>query len=724
MKTKITFFCVLIAISFASKAQTNVSGGIYSNTTWTLANSPYIVIDTVVVFPGITLTIQPGVTIKFDNNMRLEIRQAKLVAIGTSTDSINFTSSSLSPTPGIWSDIFLNGGAGTDLLKFNYCNFRYANIALNGDNSNSHYSFLIKNSNFIYNKTGLTSASCSSALIDSCNFINNVDYGIIGIQSSILKGCNFLNNEIGMSQSGFYNVTNNCNFYYNQYGITNLGVSTVEYCTFKHNQQGLIVGSYAGSLATVKNCIIDSNNVVGISINSGDTIVNNKIRYNHFGLTDSMNVYPTDNIITKNIIENNDVGIKFSNSLNQLYCNKICNNASYNLHYNAAFSSNINSTNNYWGTTDSSIISTKIYDGYDNINLGLASFMPIDTSQCYINGCNLSLSTQINNSTCDTCHNGSATAYVTNGFAPYIFTWYSSPIQTTPTAIGLTSGTYTVCVTDANGCNVCINNVFVDSTNCNSFAITTNATNATCNTCNDGSTLVTATGGTSPYQYTWYTSPMQSTSIATGLSDGTYNVCVTDAYGCSACDSTTIFTGNCSAHFNLYPDSLPHNYLAINMASGAQPLTYSWDWGDGNNSNTPYPNHTYSSPGFYTICLTITDAVGCTNTYCTSYYLQKSANSMVNISVIPSIINEITENTKEETMLIFPNPACDYINFKVNNIDPTSEVKIFNLLGEIKYFSILREKNDVINISDLSSGIYLIEVARGSNISRQKFIKQ
>ena len=76
MKTKLIFlfalFCGIV------NAQTNVSGGIFSNTTWTKANSPYIVTDTVVVFPGVTLTIQPGVIVKFATNKRIEIRYAKL----------------------------------------------------------------------------------------------------------------------------------------------------------------------------------------------------------------------------------------------------------------------------------------------------------------------------------------------------------------------------------------------------------------------------------------------------------------------------------------------------------------------------------------------------------------------------------------------------------------------------------------------------------------------
>src|ERR1035438_4422071 len=115
MKKLILLIAFISLVSF-TVAQTNVSGGIYSNTTWTLNNSPYIVTDTVVVFPGVTLTIEAGVTVKFADGMYIEIRQANLIAIGTALDSITFTSNSSSPSPGIWGGtgntggVWLNGG--------------------------------------------------------------------------------------------------------------------------------------------------------------------------------------------------------------------------------------------------------------------------------------------------------------------------------------------------------------------------------------------------------------------------------------------------------------------------------------------------------------------------------------------------------------------------------------------------------------------------------------
>ena len=64
---KIIFILAVNLITLSLFSQTSVSGGIYQNTTWTIAGSPYIVTGSVVVFPGNTLTIQPGVEIKIDN---------------------------------------------------------------------------------------------------------------------------------------------------------------------------------------------------------------------------------------------------------------------------------------------------------------------------------------------------------------------------------------------------------------------------------------------------------------------------------------------------------------------------------------------------------------------------------------------------------------------------------------------------------------------------------
>jgi hypothetical protein len=123
------FVLILMALLNQLSAQTNVSGGIFTNTNWTSANSPYIVTGNVVVFPGVQLTIDPGVTIKFNNGMSLEIRQSKLIAHATPANPIVFTSNQTSPVKGSWDKIWVNQSQQVSLRN---CKFYFASNGLTG----------------------------------------------------------------------------------------------------------------------------------------------------------------------------------------------------------------------------------------------------------------------------------------------------------------------------------------------------------------------------------------------------------------------------------------------------------------------------------------------------------------------------------------------------------------------------------------------------------------
>lgn len=337
MKKVILTLAILISTLIAF-GQTNVSGGIFSNTTWTVANSPYIVTDTIVVFPGVTLTIQPGVQVKFTSNTRLEIRQSRLIALGTITDSITFTSNALSPTAGVWLDIFFNQ---SDYSKFNYCNFYYADKSICP--IDMYDTITIKNSTFKYNNTGLGCVVHSEIIIDSCVFKQNV----IGIQGGT--------------------------------GRINMANSIV-----MQNQNGIL----SPERSTYRNCTIDSNNILGVYTFQNDTIINCQIKYNGIGI-EYGSISSGGVLITKNIIENNIIGIQTGLGLGTVICNRICNNTSYDLKNTYSWNTDCNSgfncfADNDWCTNDPLILASHIYDGYDDINLGILSVMPIDTSQCYL----------------------------------------------------------------------------------------------------------------------------------------------------------------------------------------------------------------------------------------------------------------------------------------------------------------------------------------------------
>ncbi len=689
---KITLILVLFftfCASFFTAEATNVSGGIYSNTTWTFSNSPYIVTDNVVVFPGVTLTIEAGVTVKFADGKGLEIRQSTLIAVGSALDSITFTSNSGSPVSGIWTGINLNSATGN---KINYCNVFFANLGIGFQVIDTLH---LKNSNLSYNVKGL---QINNTIIDSCSFRYNTWGGIFGAVDS-MNFCNISNNQVGgVNMECWY--MSNCIIDSNQTGLE-IGFTKFYNCSFKYNQTGVLS---AGDNA-FKHCIMDSNYVTGISLgNYIDSLINCEVKYNH-GIGVSSN---GPGVITKCDIEYNNLGVQL-NYQPYIQCNKICNNITYDLKYGSTLNSNI-IIHNYWGTTDSAIIASHIWDGYDSVALGLLTFMPIDTQNCYLTGCNLQLTTISINATCGTCANGSASVSVANGFAPFTYTWNTSPIQTTAHATGLLPGVYTVCVVDANGCTAC-HSVTIDSINCSTFHISLMATNATCSTCNDGSGIVTATGGTSPYTYSWYTSPMQYTSTAHNLSAGTYTVCVLDAGGCVLCDTVHIATGYCSAHFNLSPDTIPHHYLATNLASGVPPLTYDWNWGDNSTHDfTPYPSHTYAAAGYYSICLTIHDSVGCGDMYCNSFYLLRTENAMVYVNVIGNnFTTTVKDNNAAPYCSLFPNPNDG--NFTIQAGIANYELRIMDVYGRKVYSQQITNSQGKESITlPLSNGIYLWEV--------------
>ena len=97
---------LLLSLIGISHADTKVSGNITTDTTWTLANSPYVVTETVQVFEGVTLTIEPGVTVKFNKDTLLRIG-GELIAEGTETQMITFTSNETTPALGGWEPIRL-----------------------------------------------------------------------------------------------------------------------------------------------------------------------------------------------------------------------------------------------------------------------------------------------------------------------------------------------------------------------------------------------------------------------------------------------------------------------------------------------------------------------------------------------------------------------------------------------------------------------------------------
>ena len=131
--------------------------------------------------------------------------------------------------------------------------------------------------------------------------------------------------------------------------------------------------------------------------------------------------------------------------------------------------------------------------------------------------------------------NGTASAVVTSGTPGYNYSWNTIPVQTTSTATGLAAGTYTVTISDANGCTAVKTQTVTEPQVLSGSA---NVTNTSCGGVN-GAINFTPTGGTTPYSYVWTPGGASSQDLS-GISSGVYSVLMTDAKGCTFSQSYTV----------------------------------------------------------------------------------------------------------------------------------------------------------------------------------------
>lgn len=201
--------------------------------------------------------------------------------------------------------------------------------------------------------------------------------------------------------------------------------------------------------------------------------------------------------------------------------------------------------------------------------------------------------------------NGTATANPSGGTGLYTYLW-SPTAQTNATATSLSAGTYTVTITDANGCSK-KDSVTVTASGTLSASIT-GSNNVTCNGGSDGSITVTPTGGTSPYTYLW-TPSAQTNATATSLTAGTYTVTVNDVGGCIVTVNFTItepiaVTATTSGTQTVCLGQSAN--ISVTGGGGTGPYTYAWSSGattSGINTGPIVTNTVFT--------VTVTDSKGC-----------------------------------------------------------------------------------------------------------------
>lgn len=221
--------------------------------------------------------------------------------------------------------------------------------------------------------------------------------------------------------------------------------------------------------------------------------------------------------------------------------------------------------------------------------------------------------------------NGSLFSAASGGTGTLIYIW-SPGGATTSSVTGVAAGSYTITVTDGNGCTKTASATVGGSIGPQPN-ITSNVS-PLCNGATNGSAAISVSGGTGTYTYSWNNG--QTTSSATGLSAGIYTVTVTDSVGCQSVrtvaitqpaavvGSTSTLNTNCNAFTGL---------ASVTASGGTGPYTYTWS----NGSTTQVA--TGLSAGTYTVL--ITDINGCTQTVSTtvSQFASPSVSAGLNVTI-------------------------------------------------------------------------------------------
>ncbi len=236
---------------------------------------------------------------------------------------------------------------------------------------------------------------------------------------------------------------------------------------------------------------------------------------------------------------------------------------------------------------------------FDNNNCQTTGSVTIDAFDCGSYGISVSMQDVL----CNGENTGSASVTVTDGTMPYTYAWSSGGSSSTESS--LAAGSYTVTVTDANGCTA---DASFTITEPDALGLTFTVQDETNLGDNDGSITANVSGGTAGYTYAWDPAVGNVATIE-NLAPGTYCVTVTDANNCSISNCATVATGNCTFAIDVVENNVSCNGLndgsaSVTLSNGVSPYTYLWS----NASNATSLSNL--APGNYSV--TVTDGNNCT----------------------------------------------------------------------------------------------------------------
>ncbi len=369
------------------------------------------------------------------------------------------------------------------------------------------------------------------------------------------------------------------------------------------------------------------------------------------------------------------------------------------------------------------------------------------------------------------CYNGSAQAEINvwGGTQPLIYSWSNGGNSYLTT---VNSGTYSISVSDQNGCSIIHSFALL---NPDSIISTTSSTNINCFGGNNGSVSISIiSGGTASYNFSDNDGlTYQSTNTFINLSAGNYSFLIIDANGCL--DSTS---ANINEPYEMISTTTSINASCYDSCNGSTGVTinggtppYSYLWNNGQSTQ----NILSLCAGFYNI--TITDSNNCLSTSSaiinvpaplliniwidgntlvasngfSSYQWYENSNNPI-LGANDSILNPIntglysvvvtdTNGCSEESYRInysissiddyylmtkiYPNPTNGLLTIEANY--PINNITVINSLGNqlLEVENIKEEgSSKIVDLSTFAKGIYFIEIEQNNQILNYRIVLQ
>jgi len=569
---------ILILLWSNLYSQTNVSGIYFSNTTWTKSNSPYNVNGNVQIPNGVTLTIEPGCKISFSGGYEILIK-GSIRVLGKDTAKIEFSGNYSSSTMLMFKS--------TDLSNsyINYATFIGTHRAIqlstesyhNQDPIKNSDTLLIKNSNFtstVINSSGIQTSAAIK--IDSCIISNSKVYGDYPRSEPIKIINSFIAESIFNSDSYNYGISfDNCyitsstftlgccgsNFNINKSKIINSSFSHYNdnnFLTIRNSELRNTPIDLPSTSTTIENCnfYTSSNHVFKIKNGSFKC---SKIIGNGYGTA----FIAGGATIVNSTFSDFSYGIMNPGSIDSCNFINVRNFLVQNYSNNA-----VNAKHNWWGTTDSSVIASKIFDYYDDIN------------------------------------------YDKVDFSDFLITEYTS--KSCPDTLILPTPPSPVIVSHSDSKKLCSGQ--------NSYLyVKVKGDNLNYEWFKSGNTI----GNNNDTLYLYNIS---------NADIGSYYCKVSNSFGNDSTGTISITLDNISADFSINDSGqckVSNSFDFTNTSSNA--TSYQWEFGDNSSSNLTNTNHSYITSGTFVVQLIATNNLGCVDTTVKNVYVYPEPTAVFSI---------------------------------------------------------------------------------------------